>query len=92
MCVLLFVLNVCMLREFEGDGNAGMGDGRGVVVVSAGHEYVGGTHGSGVVSTAADILGMSVVRGMRGVSGLYEMYMYLTWGGVGGGWCCEWII
>ena len=30
-----------------------------MVVVSAGH--VGGTHGSGIVSSAADVLGMSVV-------------------------------
>ena len=27
MRVLLFVLRVCMLRECEGDGNAGVGDG-----------------------------------------------------------------
>ena len=27
MIVLLFVLHVCMLRECEGDGNAGVGDG-----------------------------------------------------------------
>ena len=38
MRVLLFV---CMLRECEGDCNAGVRDGAGVVVVSAGH--VGGT-------------------------------------------------
>ena len=25
--VLLFVLHVCMLRECEGDGNVGVGDG-----------------------------------------------------------------
>ena len=38
-----------------------MGYGGGVVV-SAGH--VGGISGSGSVSSAADVLGMSVVRGM----------------------------
>ena len=27
MCVLLFVLDVYMQRECEGDSNAGMGDG-----------------------------------------------------------------
>ena len=27
MRVLLFVLHVCMLRECDGDGNAGMGNG-----------------------------------------------------------------
>ena len=27
MRVLLFVLHVCMVRECEGDGNAGVGDG-----------------------------------------------------------------
>ena len=39
----------------EGDGNFGVGDGE--VVVSAGH--VGGTRGLGIVSGAADALGMS---------------------------------
>ena len=37
-------------------------------MVSAGH--VGGTRGSGTVSIAADVLWMSVVRGMRGVGGV----------------------
>ena len=40
---------MCILRECEGDVNAGVGDGVGVVVVSAGH--VGGTRGSGIVSS-----------------------------------------
>ena len=31
MRVLLFVLHVCLLRECAGDGNAGVGDGGGVV-------------------------------------------------------------
>ena len=82
MRVLLFVKHVCMLRECEGDGNAGVGNGGGVVVVCAGH--VGGTCGSGIVSSAADVLGMSVVRGMRGVGGVCEMCMCLGRGGVGG--------
>ena len=69
MRVLLFVLHVCMLRGCEGDGNAGVGDGGCVVVVSAGHEWVGGTRSSCIVSSAADVLWMSVVRGMRGVVG-----------------------
>ena len=62
MCVL-FVLHVNMLRECEGDENAGVGDGGGLFVVSAGH--VGGTCGSGIVSSEADVLRISVVRGMR---------------------------
>ena len=33
----------------EGDVNAGVRDGEGVV--SSGHEYVGGTHGSCIVSS-----------------------------------------
>ena len=45
MHVLLFVLHVCMLLGCEGDGNAGVGSGGGVVVVSA---YMGGTRGSSV--------------------------------------------
>ena len=49
-----------------------------MVVVSAGHEYVGGTRGSGIVYSTADMLGMSVVHGMRGVGGVCEMCMCLA--------------
>ena len=59
-----------------------MGDISGVVVVSAGH--VGGARGSGIVSSVADVLWMSVVRGMRGVGGVCEMCMRSAWGSVGG--------
>ena len=38
-----------------------MGYGGGVLVVSVGHECVGGTRGSGIVSRPADVLGMGVV-------------------------------
>ena len=48
--------------------------------MSAGHEYVGGTRGSGIVSSAADVLGC----GMTGVGGVCEMCM--DRGGVGGEW------
>ena len=37
----------------------------------------------GFVSTANDVLEMSVVRGVRGVVGVCEMCMYLARGGVG---------
>ena len=76
MRVLLFVLHVCMLRECEGDGNAG------VVVVSAGH--VGCTRGLGIVSSKADVQWNSVVHGLQGVSEVCEMCMCLARGGVGG--------
>ena len=75
--ILLFVLHVCILREYEGAKFMAMLVG--VVVVSAGH--INGTHGSRIVSSAADVLGMSVVRGMRGVC---EMCMCLARCGVGG--------
>ena len=42
MRVLLFVLHVSMMRECQGDNNAGVRDDGGIVA-SAGHEYVGGT-------------------------------------------------
>ena len=74
--VLLFGLHVCMLRECEGDGNAGVRDGEAVVVMNAGH--VGCTHGSGIVSGAADVLGM------RRLGGVCEMCMCLDRGGVWG--------
>ena len=35
------------------------------------------------MSSAADVLGMSVVRGMRGVGGVCEMCTCLARGGVG---------
>ena len=38
--------------------------------------YVGGTCGSGIASRAANVLGKSVLRGMRGVRGVYEMYVF----------------
>ena len=47
--VLLFVLHVCMLREGEGGGHAGVGSGGCVV---AGSTYMGGTRGSGIFSSA----------------------------------------
>ena len=80
MRVLLFVVHVCMLREC--DGNAGVVDGGGVTVVSAGH--VDGTRGSCNVSSVADVLGMSVVREIRGVGGVCEMCMCLARVGAGG--------
>ena len=36
-----------------------------------------------IASSAADVLWMSVVRGMRGVGGVCEMCMCLARGGVG---------
>ena len=51
-------------------------------MVSTGH--VGGTRGPGIVSSAADVLWMSVVFGMRGVGGVCEMCMCLARGCVGG--------
>ena len=59
-----------------------MGDGLGVVVVSTGH--VDGTRGSGIVSSAANLLWMSVVHGMRGVGEVCQMCMCLARAGVGG--------
>ena len=84
MRVLLFVLHVCMLRECEDARVMAMvvGDGGDVVVVSEGH--VCGTRGSGIVSSIADVLWMSVVRSMRGIDGVCEMFMCLARGGVGG--------
>ena len=62
MSVLLFVLHVSMVRVCESDGNAGMEDGKGVIVASTGHACVGGTRGSGIVSSTADALGMNVLH------------------------------
>ena len=64
-----------------------------MVSVSTGHEYMGGTRNAGIMSGAADLLGMSVVRGMRGVAGVCEMCLCLGCGGmgvVGGEWMRAW--
>ena len=53
-----------------------------MVAASAGH--AGSTRDSGIVSSAADILWMSVVRGMRRVGGVCEVCMCLAQGCVGG--------
>ena len=42
-------------------------------------EYMGDTRGSGFVSTADDVLEMSVVRGVRGVGGVCEMCVFGSW-------------
>ena len=54
--------------------------------MSAGYDCVCGTYGSGIVSNAADVIGMSVVRGEKGIGGVFEMCMYWILGGVGGEW------
>ena len=59
-------------------GDAGVGSGGGVFAVSA---YMDGTRGSGVLSSAGNVLQMSVVSGIGGVCG---MCMCLARGGVGG--------
>ena len=72
------------IRGCEVDDNAGVGDKIGVVATSAEHDYVGGTRCSGIMYSAANVLGMSVVCGMRGVGEMCEMCMYLDGGGVVG--------
>ena len=53
-----------------------------MIVLSAGH--VAGTRGAGIVSSTADVLWMSVVRGMKDVGGVCEMCMRLARGDVSG--------
>ena len=69
----------------EGDGNAGVVSGVGEITMRA---YMGGTRGSGVLSSAGNVPEMSVVRGLGGVC---NMCKCLARGGVG---CagCEWVI
>ena len=89
MRVLLYVLDVSMLREYDGDGTSCEEDGEGVIAVSLWHEYVDDTRGSDIVSSAADVLGTCVVRELRGVCGVFEMCMCLARGdveGEGGKW------
>ena len=51
-------------------------------MVNAGH--VVGTRGSSIVSSVTDVLWLSLVRVMRGVSGVCETCMCLARSGVGG--------
>ena len=62
----------------EGDGNAGVGSGRGVAAVSV---YI---CGSGFLSSAGDVLEMSVVRGVCGVCDMCKCLAQGRVGGVGG--------
>ena len=78
VCMMLFVLDVNILRECEGDDNSGVGDGRGLVAMNAWHEYIGGTRGSRIMSSKYNVFVMSVRRGVC------EMCMCLAWGGQGG--------
>ena len=64
----------------EGDGNAGVESGGGVIVVSA---YMGGTRGSGVLASAGDVLEMSVVRGVGGVGDRIGFGLYQFWRNMG---------
>ena len=62
-CTVVCVAYVYAARLLgcDGDSNAGVWSGRCVVAVSA---YMGGTHSSGVLSSAGDVLEMSVMRGV----------------------------
>ena len=54
-----------------------------MVVVSSWCEYIGGTHGSGIVSSTDDVLEKSVVHWVRGVGGVCNMSMCLARSGMG---------
>ena len=79
-CTVVCVACLSAVRVLgcEGNGNAGVWSGRGVVAVSA---CMSGTRGSGVLSSTGDVLEMSVVRGVDGVC---DMCMCLVRRGVGG--------
>ena len=44
-----------------------------MVVVNTGCAYMGGTRGSGILYCTEDVLEMSVMRGVKGVGGIFEM-------------------
>ena len=56
----------------EGDGDVGVGSGGGVVSA-----YMGDTRGSGVLSSAGDVLEMSVGRGVGGVCDICLGYTWI---------------
>ena len=81
MHVLLFCV-ACVyavrLLGCERDGNSDVGSGGGVVAMSA---YMSGRSGSGVLSSAGEVIEMSVVIGVGEVC---DMCMCLALGGVRG--------
>ena len=79
---MLFALHVCILREYEGYGNAGVWDGGGVWCGE--YRACDGVSGSGSVSSAANVLYLNMVRGMRGFGGVCAMCMCLARIGVEG--------
>ena len=66
-CGDCYACAIVCLRECEGDGNVDVWDVEGVVVVRSRCECLCGIRGSGMVSSAYDVLERSVVRGMRGL-------------------------
>ena len=84
MRVLFFVLHVCLLSECEGARETAMLMWGWMRCDCGECRACGGTRGYGIVSSAADVLWMSVVRGMRGVDGVCEKCMCLARSGVGG--------
>ena len=66
------------LLECEGDSNADVWSGGGVVAVSA---YMGGTRSSGVLASACDVLETSVVRGVGVVCDMCMCLVRAGWGG-----------
>ena len=81
-CTVVCVYDARMLR-CEGDGNAGVGSGGCVVALSA---YMGGARGSGGLSSACDVLEMSVVRGVCGACDMCKCLAGGELGGVVGEW------
>ena len=55
-----------------------------MVVVSAGHEGVGGTRGESTVSSAAAVPGIISLHRMRDAGGVCEMCLCLPRVGIGG--------
>ena len=80
-CTVICVACVYAARMLgcEGYGNAD------VVAMNA---YMGGTRGSGVLSSAGDVLEMSVVRGVGGVCDIFMCLARAGWAMLGWGGAC----
>ena len=85
MRVMLFVWEVTMLREYEGDGNASVGAGRcccsecGMSVCECGMSVC--EWYTWFMSCVDNVLAMNVVRGVRGEGGVVTCVC--VWLGVG---------
>ena len=80
LSLLLLVLSACVVCVVPCMVSAGSGDCKACAVVCVGYEYdMGCIRGSGILSSAYDVLEMSLVRGVRVEGRVCKICMCLGW-------------